>query len=76
MSRNRLYWTTLDRPSRRHEPRPRTLQLRWDDHEQDYVHATSGSSLRGLIRVARSSGQRFSVEYPAPRRATFSVVLA
>ena len=74
MSRRHLYSVELERPSRRYgEPRPLRLSLRWDGHQQAYVHTPTGATLEGLIYAAKKRGHSYSLEYPAPQRCTFSV---
>lgn len=74
MTRRHLYSVETARPSRRYgPPQPLRLALRWDGHQQAYVHAPSGATLEGLIYAARKRGHTFSVEYPRDRRCTFSV---
>lgn len=73
MPRESLYWSAKDRPSRRSAPAALALPLRWDGHEQAYVHRPSGATLEGLIYAAKKRGHSFSINYPAPRRCTFRI---
>ena len=61
MSRRRLYSVELERPSRRYGPPPSLrLALRWDGHEQAYVHKPSGATLEGHI-FCESAGDYYEI---------------
>ena len=45
------------------------LSLRWDGHEQAFVHRASGAQLDGLIRAAKQHGMGWHIEYPDGRGA-------
>lgn len=45
------------------------LSLRWDGHEQAFVHRPSGAHLEGLIHAAKQHGIGWHIEYPDGRGA-------
>lgn len=69
---SRLYPSQIERPSRRFD-RPLRLSLRWNGHEQAFVHQPTGATLEGLIYAAKKQGRRYRVDHTSTRHCTFVV---